>query len=145
MAREYADVDERVGAAGIGVGGASADDFSERLKKDAEPGGDADTNDPVFWFWQEIKDSNCYEVLVDFVEQKSTEEARTLLMAAENVDELPVTAPVNIAMRLAKRDKRCLLVDLDWERDAIAKVFDVRWDETTPQRPGSPLGPPRAH
>jgi hypothetical protein len=54
-------------------------------------------------------------------------------MCAESVAELPVTIPVNITMRLAQKGQRCLLVDLDLERDAIAKVFDAAGDGLRPR------------
>jgi len=77
------------------------------------------------WVWEEIKDSDCYDAIAELIESKSDNKAKTILMAAANVEELPVTVPVNIAMRLAQRERRCLLIDLDLERGAISKVFDV--------------------
>lgn len=56
--------------------------------------------------------------------------AATTLMAAENVSSLPVTLPVNIAVRLAQQGRKCLLIDLDFDRNAIAKVFDI--NQTSP-------------
>jgi hypothetical protein len=76
------------------------------------------------WVWQEIKDENCYELIAELIESRSADKGRTVLMAAESADKLPVTVPVNAAVHLSQRNQRCLLIDLDWERDAIAKVFD---------------------
>ena len=84
-----------------------------------------ENDDLNLWVWEEIKDSDCYDAIAELIESKSDNETKTILMAAESVEELPVTVPVNIAMRLAQREKRCLLIDLDLERDAIAKVFDI--------------------
>jgi len=66
-----------------------------------------------------------YESIAELIESKSGVQAKTILMAADSVAELPVTIPVNIAMRLAQKQRRCLLIDLDLQRDAISKVFDI--------------------
>ena len=47
-----------------------------------------------------------------------------VLLAANNLADLPVTIPVNLAVSLAQTGK-CLLIDLDSKRDALAKVFGV--------------------
>lgn len=49
----------------------------------------------------------------------------SVLLAATKLECLPVTIPVNVAIALVKRSKKCLLVDFDINRDAIAKVFDI--------------------
>lgn len=49
---------------------------------------------------------------------------RKILLAADTIDDLPVTIPVNAAIQLATAYK-CLLIDLDTKRDAVARVFDV--------------------
>jgi hypothetical protein len=77
------------------------------------------------WACREIKDSSCYELTAELIESESTENGRTILMAAESVGELPVTLPVNVAMHLAQKNRKCLLIDLDLERGAVSKVFDV--------------------
>jgi hypothetical protein len=86
------------------------------------------------WVWQEIKDENCYELIAELIENRSRDKGRTVLMAAESADKLPVTVPVNAAVRLSQRNQRCLLIDLDWERDAIAKVFDDGGRDQTIQK-----------
>ncbi len=52
-------------------------------------------------------------------------DCKSVLFAAAGISTLPVTIPVNIAIQLAGGDKRCLLIDLDLKRDAVAKVFGV--------------------
>ena len=47
-----------------------------------------------------------------------------VLLAASGLADLPVTIPVNLAVSLAGTGK-CLLIDLDSKRDALAKVFEV--------------------
>ncbi|MCE5186167.1 MAG: hypothetical protein LLF76_08600 [Planctomycetaceae bacterium] len=49
---------------------------------------------------------------------------QTLLLAAGSINALPVTVPVNLAIQLAKKGK-CLLIDLDLNRNAAAKVFEL--------------------
>jgi hypothetical protein len=91
--------------------------------------GENEKDDFGLWVWEEIKDSDYYEKISALIESKSSDEARMILIAAERVEELPVTIPVNIAMRLAKRGRKCLLVDLDSQRDAISKVFELDSDK----------------
>ena len=81
--------------------------------------------DLSLWVWREIKNSSCYEMIAELIENKSADKVKTILMAAESIEELPVTIPVNVAMRLAQKNKKCLLIDLDSERGAISKVFDI--------------------
>lgn len=50
---------------------------------------------------------------------------KSILFASVEPAALPVTISVNVAIRLAKSSKRCLLVDLDLRRDAVAKVFEL--------------------
>lgn len=50
---------------------------------------------------------------------------RTVLFAAAGLDCLPITVVVNTAIELAHEGQRCMLVDLDLKRDAIAMAFDI--------------------
>lgn len=50
---------------------------------------------------------------------------KSILFAGVDIHCLPVTVPVNVAMQLCQQDKRCLLVDLDLRRDAVAKAFEL--------------------
>jgi hypothetical protein len=84
------------------------------LWKDKEPAG------------QESYECNdYYEAIAELIENKSANVTKTILMAAKSAEELPVTIPVNIAIRLAQRNQKCLLIDLDLKRGAISKVFDI--------------------
>ncbi|OHB57538.1 MAG: hypothetical protein A2Y07_02530 [Planctomycetes bacterium GWF2_50_10] len=47
------------------------------------------------------------------------------LFAGQSKDFLPVTVPVNVAINLAQMKKRCLVIDNDFSRNAIAAVFDL--------------------
>jgi Mrp family chromosome partitioning ATPase len=48
----------------------------------------------------------------------------TVLLAASSISDLPVTVPVNLAIQLSKKGK-CLLIDLDLNRNSIARVFEL--------------------
>ncbi len=50
---------------------------------------------------------------------------KSILFTSIEAGALPVTIPVNAAMGLAKSKKRCLLIDLDLKRDAVAKAFGL--------------------
>lgn len=62
----------------------------------------------------------------------------TVLFAASSINCLPITIPVNVGVSLAQSGKRCLLVDMDIRRNAIAKAFEV--DEQAPTKLLSPRG-----
>ncbi len=55
-------------------------------------------------------------------------DSKSILLASCNRQALPVTIPVKVAIQLAM-DGKCLLIDLDVRRDAIARAFDL---EDTP-------------
>jgi len=100
--------------------------ITEDLEWFDEPAAGENEKDDLFlWFIEDLKDSYYYETIVELITSKSADEAKTILMAAESVQELPVTIPVNVAIRLAQKGQKCLLIDLDLERNAISKVFDV--------------------
>ncbi len=56
--------------------------------------------------------------------RKSNSPVRPVLLAASGLTDLPVTIPINLAVSLSRTGK-CLLIDLDSKRDALAKVFEV--------------------
>jgi hypothetical protein len=86
----------------------------------------ADEKDvPELRLWQEVKNDKSYKAMAELLDGKGADTVKTLLTAAETVEELGVTIPVNIAVHLAKKGRRCLLIDLDFQRDAISKVFEV--------------------
>lgn len=65
-----------------------------------------------------------YEIITDRI-KRVQKKYKSILFAAPDLASLPVTIPVNVAIQLAEQGKRCLLVDLDLRRDAIAKAFEV--------------------
>lgn len=52
-----------------------------------------------------------------------------VLLAAERIGDLPVTTAVNTAILLTQKGLKCLLIDADPERNAIAKVFEIPPDK----------------
>ncbi len=56
-------------------------------------------------------------------------EQKAVLFGAGSVEELPVTVAVNVAIKISKKGRRCLLIDADAERNAIAKVFELGADQ----------------
>ncbi|MCK5226106.1 MAG: FHIPEP family type III secretion protein, partial [Planctomycetes bacterium] len=75
--------------------------------------------------WQKSNGAYYYDSIASLIEEKTAELAKTILMVSENIEELPVTIPVNIAVRIAQKGLKCLLIDMDSARNAIAKVFDI--------------------
>lgn len=67
-----------------------------------------------------------YDSLLTGIE-KLNGKAHCLLFAANSLKDLPVTVPVQIAVRLAQ-SRKCLLIDMDLKRNAVAQVFGL--DET---------------
>jgi hypothetical protein len=50
---------------------------------------------------------------------------RIALLASENIQSLPVTVAVNIAIGLAQQKQKVLMVDTDTTRNALAQVFEL--------------------
>jgi flagellar biosynthesis component FlhA len=85
------------------------------------------------WDWQKIKDMYGYKVITELIDdqlKQKKSQAKTILMAAESFEELGVTVPVNIAIRMAQKGRKCLLIDFDQQRNAISKVFDIDSNNT---------------
>jgi hypothetical protein len=53
------------------------------------------------------------------------EESGGSVFVFAGVENVPVTIAVNVAMTLCKAGKKCLLVDTDVRRDAVAKAFGI--------------------
>ena len=65
-----------------------------------------------------------YELVTNRLKQVGKKH-KSILFASVESGTLPVTIPVNAAIWLAKNKKRCLLVDLDLKRNAIAEAFKL--------------------
>ena len=75
---------------------------------------------------QEKRNIN-YDDILDTIKNQNGR-LRTILFAANSLKNLPVTIPVNVAIRLSK-NHNCLLIDLDTKRNSIARVFDLDFRE----------------
>ncbi len=47
-----------------------------------------------------------------------------VLFASNDVESMPVTIPVSAAVAVADKKLKCLIIDMDTKRDAVAKVFE---------------------
>lgn len=65
-----------------------------------------------------------YKLIIEKILQLGGK-SKSVLFAAAGLNCLPITIPVNVAIQLAKHQKRCLLIDLDLKRDAVAKAFNL--------------------
>jgi hypothetical protein len=64
-----------------------------------------------------------YESIIKRIQVKK--KYKSILFTSIEAGTLPVTIPVNVAIGLANNKKRCLLIDLDLKRDAVAKAFGL--------------------
>ena len=69
-----------------------------------------------------------YQLLTERI-QRIGKKLRSVLFGGAGIDSLPLTIPVNIAIELSKNGEKCLLIDLDLKRDAIAAAFDIEEDK----------------
>jgi len=76
---------------------------------------------------QEVRDetNENYRSIIERL-SKVKKKYKSVLFVAWDLESLPVTIPVNVALELAKNKIRCLIIDLDIRRDAIAKAFDIK-------------------
>ncbi len=81
--------------------------------------------DSCFWSREEIETNGSYDAIAGLIGSRRGNSGKTILMAAETLEHLGVNIPVNVAIRLAKGGRRCLLIDLDSQRAAVSKVFDI--------------------
>ena len=79
---------------------------------------------------------NDYQSLVDKI-NKTCKKKTGVLFAGAGIDTLPLTMPVNTAIGLSKKGKKCLLIDLDTKRNAIANAFDISEDAPKNFKPHS--------
>jgi len=70
-----------------------------------------------------------YDIIVRRIKQAG-KKCESILFASSESAALPVTVPVNTAVGLAKGKKSCLLIDLDLDRDAVARVFELNIEES---------------
>ncbi len=70
-----------------------------------------------------------YDIIVRRIKQAG-KKCESILFASSEPAALPVTVPVNTAVGLAKGKKSCLLIDLDLDRDAVARAFELNIEES---------------
>jgi len=73
-----------------------------------------------------------YDIIVRRIKQAG-KKCKSILFASSESAALPVTVPVNTAVGLAKGKRSCLLIDLDLDRDAVARVFELNIEENDMQ------------
>jgi hypothetical protein len=80
-------------------------------------------NKDMLWSFEKVKDR--YDDVTEMIKENCKGNFKTILMGANSPKILPVTVPTNTAIKLAKEGRKCLLIDLDYRRDSIAKVFEL--------------------
>jgi hypothetical protein len=80
-------------------------------------------NKDMLWSFEKVKDH--YDDVTEMIKENCKGKFKTILMGANSPKILPVTVPTNTAIKLAKEGRKCLLIDLDYRRDSIAKVFEL--------------------
>jgi len=70
-----------------------------------------------------------YDIIVRRIKQAG-KKCESILFASSESAALPVTVPVNTAVGLAKGKKSCLLIDLDLDRDAVTRAFELNIEES---------------
>ena len=83
---------------------------------------------PVGHKFKNIEDY--YDDIAEHITELSSEEMPVLL-AAENINELPVTVAVNVAVRISRTSGKTLLIDADPARNAVSKAFDIPTEKIT--------------
>lgn len=79
-----------------------------------------------------------YQLIADQI-LKLPGKTKSIIFVAPNISSLPTTIPVNVAIQLSKNKNRCLLIDLDLKRNAVANAFNIQPSPT----PGT--SQPKAH
>jgi Mrp family chromosome partitioning ATPase len=70
-----------------------------------------------------------YEPIIKRIKQVR-KKYKSILFTSIEAESLPVTIPVNVAIELVKSKKRCLLIDLDLRRDAVARAFGLAAEQS---------------
>lgn len=78
---------------------------------------------------QELAEDN-YQLITEKI-KKAAKNNKCFLFASCNSAAMPITIPVNVAIQMASEGKRCLLIDMDLRRDALAHVFEISNNPTS--------------
>jgi hypothetical protein len=82
-----------------------------------------------------VRDDYYYDSILATIGDKSK---ASILLAGENVSLLPITVAVELAIHIIQADKRCLLIDMDPTRNAVATAFEI--DSSSMQGKAVPTG-----
>lgn len=82
-----------------------------------------------------VRDDDYYDSILATIGDKSK---ASMLLAGESVSQLPITIAVELAIRVIQAGKRCLLIDMDPTRNAVATAFDI--DSSSMQGKAVPTG-----
>lgn len=100
-------------------------EFSDEAKESDDSFADSEPNAEQYQNMDEF-----YEDLSVGFEELILKDIDTFALFAKPKTLLPVTVPVNIAIRLTQRKWRVLLVDSDENRNAISEVFEISSSST---------------
>ena len=76
------------------------------------------------------KQEESYELVIKQV-KRVKKKYKSILFASVEPESLPITILINTAIGLAKNEKRCLLIDVDLKRNAIAEAFGLGSNENS--------------
>ena len=118
--------EDQIAAARIEEAALEIDDADVEEAQWYDGGGEFEkSSGPRFWNGVEMKNKGNCERATERIIEAAGESNGFVLLAATERKELGVTAAVNIAICLAQKGRKCLLVDMDIERSAVSRVFDV--------------------
>ncbi|AQT66909.1 type III secretion system protein [Anaerohalosphaera lusitana] len=96
--------------------GADADSTEAEHVREDEPGSGSEEVD-------------VYDAIAEFFRESSEGEAKVLLLGGTGVENMPVTEVVNAGFHMAGEGSRCLVIDADIDRRAVAEAFDAEGAE----------------
>jgi Mrp family chromosome partitioning ATPase len=82
-----------------------------------------------------VRDDYYYDSILATIGDKSK---ASMLLAGESVSQLPITTAVELAIHIIQAGKRCLLIDMDPTRNAVATAFEI--DSSSMQGKAVPTG-----
>jgi hypothetical protein len=84
---------------------------------------------------QPVRNNDYYDTILATVGDK---EKAAILLAGQTVAHLPLTIAVELVVRIVQLNKKCLLIDMDPARHAVATAFDI--DSSSMQGKAVPTG-----
>jgi hypothetical protein len=74
---------------------------------------------------QKLDNAEGFEKIAELITGLSSN-SKVVLFTSGDTASVKVTLPVNVAIRLARQGKKCLLADFDFANRAVTEVFDIR-------------------